>query len=66
LNLQISNYFCLYKILLIEKNFNFLEDYKRHLKQFFAQREKVLENEILKLPEKWQKVVEQNSENTVQ
>ena len=58
--------FGVYKILLIEKNFDFLEDYKRYLKQFFAQREKVLENEILKLPEKWQKVVEQNSEYTVQ
>ena len=29
-------YFILYKILLMEKNFNSLEDCKRHLKQFFA------------------------------
>ena len=42
------------------KNFYFLEDYKRHLEQFFAQKDKKFwEDGIMKLPEKWQKVVEQ-------
>ena len=49
------------------KNFNFLEDCKRHLEQFFAQKDKKFwEDGIMKLPEKWQKVVEQNSEYIVQ
>ena len=39
LYLQISIYFGLYKILLMEKNLNFLEDCKRHMEQFFAQNE---------------------------
>ena len=47
------------------KNFNSLEDCKRHLEQFFTQK-KVFEDGIMKLPEKWQKVVEQNSEYVVQ
>ena len=34
---------------------------KRHLEQFFAQKDKMFcEDEIMKLPETWQKVVEQN------
>ena len=49
------------------KNFNSLEDCKRHLEQFFAQKDKKLwEDGIMKLPEKWQKVMEQNGEYVVQ
>ena len=49
------------------KNFNFLEDCKRHLEQFFAQKDaKFWEDGIMKLPEKWQKVVEQKGEYVVQ
>ena len=45
------------------KNFNFLKDCKRHLEQFFAQKDKKFwEDGIMKLPGKWKKVVEQNSE----
>ena len=48
-------------------NFIFLEDCKRHLKQFFAQKGKKFgEDGIVKLPEKWQKVVEQKGECVVQ
>ena len=48
------------------KNFNSLEDCKRQLEQFFAQRDKKFwEDEIMKLPEKWQRVVEQNGEQVV-
>ena len=37
------------------KNFNSLEDCKRHLEQFFAQKDtKFWENGIMKLPGKWQ------------
>ena len=44
----------------MEKKFNSLEDCKRHLEQFFAQRDKKFwEDGITKLPEKWQKAVEQ-------
>ena len=54
-------------MLLIEKNFNFLEDCKRHLEQFFAQKKKKFwEDGIMKLPEKRQKVVEQKGEYVVQ
>ena len=49
------------------KNFNSLEDCKRDLKQFFAQKDKKFwEDGIMKLPEKWQKVVEQKGEYVVQ
>ena len=49
------------------KNFNSLEDCKRHLEQFFAQKDKKFwEDGIMKLPEKWQKVVEQKGEYVVQ
>ena len=48
------------------KNFNSLEDYNRHLEQFFAQKDKKFwEDGIMKLPGKWQKVVEQKGEYTV-
>ena len=42
------------------KNFNSLEDCKRHVEQqFFAQKDKKFwEDGIIRLPEKWQKVVE--------
>ena len=49
------------------KKFNSLEDCKRHLKQFFAQKDKKFwEDGIMKLPERWQKVVEQNKEYILQ
>ena len=49
------------------KNFNSLEDCKRHPEQFFARKDKKFwEDGIMKLPEKWQKVVEQNGEYIVQ
>ena len=49
------------------RNFTSLEDCKRHLEQFFAQKDKKFwEDGIMKLPEKWQKVVEQNGEYVVQ
>ena len=49
------------------KNFNSLEDCKRHLEEFFAQKDKKFwEDRIMKLPEKWHKVVEQNGEYVVQ
>ena len=58
LHLQISIYFGLYKILLMEKKFNSLEDCKRYLKQFFAQNNKKLwEDEMMKVPGIWQKIV---------
>ena len=48
--------FCLYKILLMEKDFDSLLDCKRYLEQFFAQKDKKFwEDGIMKLPEKWQK-----------
>ena len=51
----------------MENNFNSLEDCKRHLKQFFAQKDKNFwEDRIMKLPKKWQKVVEQKDEYVVQ
>ena len=52
---------------LIGKNLNSLEDCKRHLDQCFAQKDKKFrEDGIMKLPEKWQKVVEQKGEDVVQ
>ena len=51
----------------MEKIFNSLGDCKRHLGQLFAQKdEKFREDETMKLPEKWQKVMEQNDEYVVQ
>ena len=48
------------------KNFNSLEGYKRYLEQLFAQKDKKFwEDGIMKLPEKWQKVVEQKGEYAV-
>ena len=45
------------------KNFNFLKDCKRHLEQFFAQKDKKFwEDGIMKLLKKWQKVVGQNGD----
>ena len=49
------------------KNFNSLEDCKTQLEQFFAQKDKKFwEDGIMKLPGKWQKVVEQKDEYVVQ
>ena len=49
------------------ESFNSLENCKRHLEQFFAQKDKKFWDDwIKKLPEKWQKVVEQNGEYVVQ
>ena len=58
-----SIYFNLYEILLMEKKNQFpdffLEDCKRHLEKFFAQKDKKFgKGGTMKLPEKWQKVVE--------
>ena len=48
------------------KNFNSPEDCKRHLEQFFTQKHKKFwEDGIMKLPENWQKVVEQKGEYVV-
>ena len=56
--------FCLFQCLqnsLNGKNFNSLKDCKRHLVQFSAQKDKKFwEDGTMKLPEKWQKAVEQN------
>ena len=47
--------------------FNALEDSKRHLEQFFAQKDKMFwEGGSMKLPEQWQNVMEPNSECMVQ
>jgi len=49
------------------KTINSLKDCKRHLEYFFAQKDKKFwEDEIMKLPGKWQKVLEQNGEYAVQ
>ena len=49
------------------KKIHSLEDCKRHLEQFFAQKdEKFWEDGIMSLPEKWQKVVGQKGEYVVQ
>ena len=49
------------------KKLNSLENYKRHMELFFAQKDKKFwEDEIMKLSEKWQKIVEQNGEHVVQ
>ena len=49
------------------KNFNSLEDCKRHLAELFTQKDKKFwEDGIMKLPGKWQKVVEQKGEYVVQ
>ena len=49
------------------KYFNSLEDCKNYLEIVFAQKDKKFwENGIMKLPEWWQKVVEQNGEYVVQ
>ena len=43
------------------KNFNNNEGLKSHLVEFFADKDqKFYEREIMKLPERWQKVIEQN------
>ena len=62
-----SVYFGLYKILLNGKIFNSLEDYKKHLEQFFAQKDKKFgEDGIMNLPERWQNWVEQNGKYVAQ
>ena len=49
------------------QGFNFPEDWKRYLEQFFAQKgEKFWEDRIMKLPEKLLKAVEQSIEYSVQ
>ena len=49
------------------KNFSSLEDCKSHLEQLFAQKDKKFwEDGIMKLSEKWQKVVEQKGKYVVQ
>ena len=49
------------------KKFNSLEKCKKYLEQFFAQKNKKFwEDGIMKLPEKWQKLMKENSEYMVQ
>ena len=44
-----------------QKTFNSLDDCKIHLEQFLAEKaEQLWEDGIMKLPERWQKIVEQN------
>ena len=46
------------------KNSNSLEDWKRYLEQFFAQKDKEFgEDGIIKSPEKEQKIVKQTGED---
>ena len=67
LHIWLSIYLSLYKILLMEKNFNPLEDCKRHLEECFVQKDKKFgKDRIMKLLGKWQKIVEQNGEYIVQ
>ena len=48
------------------KKFNSLEECKKYLEQFFAQKNKKFwEDGIMKLPEKWQKLMKENSEYIV-
>ena len=59
------------QILLMEKispvGKSFLEDCKRHLEQFFAQKDKKFwDDAIMQLPEKWQNLAEQNDKHIVQ
>ena len=50
-----------------EKSLHFLKSYKRHLEQSVAQNDKKFwEDGIMKLPRKWQKVVEQNGKYAAQ
>ena len=50
-----------------EKKIQYFAMCKRYLEQVFIQKDKMFwKNEIMKLPEKWQKVVEQNDEYVVQ
>jgi len=52
---------------LIGKNFISLEDCKKHLEEFLAYKtRKVWEDGIFKLPERWYKVVEKNSEYIIE
>ena len=49
------------------KSFNSLQDCIMPLEQFFAQKDKKFwQDRIMKLPKKWQKVLEQNGEYLVQ
>lgn len=60
LHLQITIYFNPYKIMLME--FNSLKAYENHLDQLITQKNaKFLENGNMKLLQRWQKIVEQNS-----
>jgi len=52
---------------LIGKNFTSLKDCKKHLEEFFAYKiRKFWENGIFKMPERWRKVVEKNSEYIIE
>ena len=65
-HLQISIYSSLYKILLMEKTSIPWKTVKNHLEQFFVQKDKKFwEDGIMKLPEKWQKIVEKNDSTTI-
>ena len=56
-------YFGLYKILLMEKNFNSLEEFKRRLEQFFAQKDSLGKMELQSFLKKRQKVEEKKMVN---
>ena len=67
MQLQMSIYFSRYKILLIGKISIPCKTVKDSLEQFFVQNNiKFWEDEIMKLPEKWQKVLEQSNDSTAQ
>ena len=50
-----------------KKKLNSLEDCKGYLEEFFVQEDKKFgEDEIMKFSERWQEIMEQNSEKVVQ
>lgn len=57
-----DNYLFLFLLnCLHDNNFNFLEDFKSDLEQFFIEKDKRFwEDAIMKLPKRWKKIVEQN------
>ena len=63
--LQTSLYFGLYKILVMEKISIPWKTVEGTLNSSLLKKIKFWEDEIMKLPEKWQKIVEQNSEYVV-
>ena len=59
----ITFYFDLYKFLEPGENFNNDDDIKSYLIQFFANKnQKFYERGIMMLPERWQKIIDQNGQ----